>query len=194
MSTTTSPKSLSTPQNAALATGYSRLYLSTAEKRIRNRSLCSLLWTPPLYPGYSAKLEKSSKQKISLLPVENEEINWSSPKKETNSKESSGYGSGASESDPENDHHSKKVPTDIDNIDIGAVNIISDNNQAADEDLRTSKRTQARQLRNRHVTIEKARRRSIPACLRDAFSDEIARVLEINGVLQYETDAVSFRK
>ncbi|EJW73541.1 hypothetical protein WUBG_15551 [Wuchereria bancrofti] len=36
-------------------------HLSIAERRLRNRSLSSLLWTPPLYPGYSAKLDKSFK-------------------------------------------------------------------------------------------------------------------------------------
>lgn len=42
-------------------TSYDRFYLNTAERRIRNRSLSSLLWTPPLYPGYSSKLSKSLK-------------------------------------------------------------------------------------------------------------------------------------
>lgn len=45
-----------------------------------------------------------------LQASESGEINWSSPKKcTTNSKDSSGYGSGTSESDPENEHHSNKV-------------------------------------------------------------------------------------
>lgn len=63
MSTATSPP-LPTASEAAL-TIHDRLRLSTAEKRIRNRSLCSLLWTPPLYPGYSAKLNRSAKTSFS---------------------------------------------------------------------------------------------------------------------------------
>uniref|UniRef100_A0A915PSG2 Uncharacterized protein n=1 Tax=Setaria digitata TaxID=48799 RepID=A0A915PSG2_9BILA len=245
MSITTS--SALPPTNAAIA-NRRHLHLSTAERRIRNRSLCSLLWTPPLYPGYSAKLENSPKSNChrssrksatSEIPTssnpilpdpdqtvngfcsssirsviksadkrevlshlqqgENEEMNWNSPKKYTNSKESSGYGSGTSESDLENELQTKKslenttTITDSLNIDGDSVTnatTMSDNyNNIFDE--RTTNRTPIRQQYNRHFTLEKSRRRSVPANLRDAFTDEIVRVLEINGVFQYETDAVS---
>lgn len=45
-------------------TSYDCLHSSSiTERRFRNRSLSNLLWTPPLYPGYSAaaKFGKSSK-------------------------------------------------------------------------------------------------------------------------------------
>ncbi|VDN01220.1 unnamed protein product, partial [Onchocerca ochengi] len=149
--------STSLPTSNTVVGSHDHFHLSTSERRIRNRSLCSLLLTPPLYPGYSAKLDKSLKtnfyrpswkstvseiatssnpslsdsipvdfypstiqyvnettnpfqREISsqLEPTENEDISWNSPKKYTNSKESSGYGSGTSESDLENEQQSKK--------------------------------------------------------------------------------------
>lgn len=53
--------STSLPTSNAAIASYDHFHISTAERRIRNRSLCSLLCTPPLYPGYSAKLDKSFK-------------------------------------------------------------------------------------------------------------------------------------
>lgn len=53
--------STSLPTSNAAIASYDRFHISTAERRIRNRSLCSLLCTPPLYPGYSAKLDKCFK-------------------------------------------------------------------------------------------------------------------------------------
>nr|CDQ06585.1 Bm8264, isoform d [Brugia malayi] len=241
-------------------------HLSIAERRLRNRSLSSLLWTPPLYPGYSAKLDKSFKSNFcqqsvwkstaseiatssNLLPsnpvtnincypssiqnvieapyqfkhpsqqqpAENEDISWNSSKQYTNSKESSGYGSGTSESDLENEQQSKKILQTITASSKTINNNHSFTNTAMSDNYndifkqqkvefaaeRATTRTPIRQQRNRQHTdffffffnflffLEKNRRRSVPANLRNAFTDEIVRVLEINGVFQYETDAVS---
>uniref|UniRef100_A0A1I7W1G3 Uncharacterized protein n=1 Tax=Loa loa TaxID=7209 RepID=A0A1I7W1G3_LOALO len=150
--------SISLPTTHTAMASHDHFHLSIAERRIRNRSLSSLLWTPPLYPGYSAKLDRSFKSNCyqqswkstvselatssnpvsphstvtdfypsstrnviqatcpfkhekpaQIQPSENEDISWNSPKQCTNSKESSGYGSGTSESDMENEQQSKKV-------------------------------------------------------------------------------------
>lgn len=65
-----------------------------------------------------AKKRRSAKKKLhskfqheispQLQPSENDNISWNTSK-HTNSKESSGYGSGTSESDPENEQQTKKV-------------------------------------------------------------------------------------
>ncbi|MCP9258908.1 Smoothelin [Dirofilaria immitis] len=148
----------SLPKTNTAMGNHDRFHQSITERRIRNRSLCSLLLTPPLYPGYLAKFDKplkssfcqpSRKSTISEIAIssnpitpnstpvdlypssiqnsiermhtfkceissqlqasENENINWKdNPKKYTNSKESSGYGSGTSESDLENEQQSKR--------------------------------------------------------------------------------------
>uniref|UniRef100_A0A915AXD2 Uncharacterized protein n=1 Tax=Parascaris univalens TaxID=6257 RepID=A0A915AXD2_PARUN len=203
--------------------------LSTNEKRFRNRSLCSLLCTPPPYPGYSAVMTSikssgaiessmhsmwnnyrqttppstttmctttamtsssraSSRPTFCLTPdyeqpspieeykgCDSSGNSWANPRKITNtSKESSGYGSASSESDPENDQSLRTVEEAI-NSDQG----------------RTSRVTNAveSRIRSRKFGLEKSRRRSVPAYLREAFSDEVFRILEIGGVLQFETDA-----
>ncbi|VDP17834.1 unnamed protein product [Onchocerca flexuosa] len=233
--------STSLPTSNTVIGSHDHFHLSTNERRIRNRSLCSLLLTPPLYPGYSAKLDKSLKSNfyrsswkstvseiatpsnpissnsisVDCYPSSTQSVTGTtntfqreisfqlqstenSPKKYTNSKESSGYSSGTSESDLENEQHSKKTlaTTNTDSSNNTTMNDNYNNNISGEQEVgkveRATKRPPTRQQRNRQHTLEKNRRRSVPASLRDAFTDEIVRVLEINGVFQYETDAVSF--
>ncbi|VDK17796.1 unnamed protein product [Anisakis simplex] len=109
-------------------------------------------------------------------------IGWGSPRKNTTaSKESSGYGSGSSESDPEFDQW----------ISMLIVNLSAQKKDGyrfcvhlsdIDVDFVFQKQCDEFQL-------EKSRRRSVPAYLREAFPSEIFRVLETGGVLQFETDA-----
>ncbi|KAM3724165.1 Smoothelin [Dirofilaria immitis] len=239
----------SLPKTNTAMGNHDRFHQSITERRIRNRSLCSLLLTPPLYPGYLAKFDKplkssfcqpSRKSTISEIAIssnpitpnstpvdlypssiqnsiermhtfkceissqlqasENENINWKdNPKKYTNSKESSGYGSGTSESDLENEQQSKKtLGTIIASTNTITINSANNNmmNDSCNNDIfeqheagKVERTTRRLPIRQRQHPLEKSRRRSVPANLRNAFTDEIVHVLEINGILQYETDA-----
>ncbi|MFH4976424.1 hypothetical protein AB6A40_003133 [Gnathostoma spinigerum] len=96
----------------------------------------------------------------------------SSPRKDLSFKDSSGYGSGSSYSDLENEQ-----PT------YASCEHKTMTNDSASEAM-YSKRKHSKSKLEKNL-----RRRSVPANMRDAFSDEIMHVLEIGGVLQYETNA-----
>uniref|UniRef100_A0A1I7XSQ3 Transcription initiation factor TFIID subunit 6 n=1 Tax=Heterorhabditis bacteriophora TaxID=37862 RepID=A0A1I7XSQ3_HETBA len=181
--------------------------LTLAERRARNRSLSSILCTPPLYPGYSAcigsiahidstgkstflpygeslspsEMKPARKLCGSLPPLFPQTVNMKTdivlikdPMRPTACISSTPpLCSPEDDSEFQSDGETPQKKPSQPSGSSGYGSATSESDQEGNE------------------KIDKLRRRSVPASLRNAFSEDVIKILQKDGHVNYETDAVS---